>query len=105
VSEFAEPWEARAFAMVRALQNVGLLSSREWTNALSTEIGRAQQSDDPDDGRAYYHQWLAALESVVTEKDLIPAETLVLRRTAWARAAARTPHGDPIELRPEDFDG
>ncbi len=32
---FAEPWEARAFAMVRALQDAGLLTPAEWTEALA----------------------------------------------------------------------
>jgi hypothetical protein len=33
-----------------------------------------------------------------------PAE-LEQYRDAWLRAAARTPHGQPIELRAEDFGG
>ena len=104
MSAFSELWEARAFAMVRALQDSGRLTSGEWTDALSSEIRRAQDCGDPGDGKAYYHQWLSALENVVTEKNLVATETLARRRTAWARAADRTPHGDPIELRPEDFD-
>ena len=31
------------------------------------------------------------------------ADELAAHRAAWARAAARTPHGTPIELAPEDF--
>jgi nitrile hydratase accessory protein len=98
MSTFAEPWEARAFAIVKALQDGDMLTKAEWTDALSTEIRR-----NPDDGHSYYHRWLAALENVVTEKNLIPAEALIRCQTAWARAADRTPHGDPIELCPEDF--
>jgi hypothetical protein len=29
--------------------------------------------------------------------------TLERHRAAWQRAAGRTPHGTPIELRPQDF--
>jgi nitrile hydratase accessory protein len=94
---FAEPWQARAFAMVTALQDAGLVTKTEWSQALSAEIRHAKSSE------AYYDQWLAALESVVTEKDLIPAPALTDCQIAWARAADRTPHGDPIELRPDDF--
>ena len=104
MTAFTEPWEARAFAMVRALQDSGQLTSREWTDALSTAIRRAQECGNPGDGEAYYHQWLSALENVVTQKNLVATETLVHCRSAWARAADRTAHGDPIELRPEDFD-
>ena len=95
---FAEPWEARAFAMVRALQDAGLLTSAEWTAALAAQDSTAA-------GDTSYHQWLSALESVVATKNLASTDTLSARRAAWARAARRTPHGDPIELRPDDFDG
>ena len=100
---FAEPWEARAFAMVRALQDSGLITPAEWAAALAAEIQRDQAQ--PDSGDTYYHHWLTALESVVAEKDLAPSDTLASRREAWVHAAHRTPHGEPIELRPEDFDG
>ncbi len=100
---FAEPWEARAFAMVRALQDAGLLTSAEWTAALAAEVRRAEDSNAAGD--TSYHHWLSALESVVATKNLASTDTLSARRAAWARAARRTPHGDPIELRPDDFDG
>ena len=99
---FAEPWQARAFAMVRALQDAGLITPAEWTSALSAEIHRAQRPSDSDD--AYYRHWLTALERIVAAKNLAPTNTLARERAAWAHAAHRTSHGDPIELRPEDFD-
>ena len=40
---------------------------------------------------------------MVTEKRLADASTLARYRDAWERAAERTPHGTPIELKPEDF--
>ena len=98
---FAEPWEARAFAMVRALQDAGVVTPTEWTAALAAEIRQAQDSPTSDN---YYHHWLSALERVVATKNLASTDTLARRRTAWARAARRTPHGDPVELHPDDFD-
>ena len=59
-------------------------------------IRRSQASGN----KAYYHQWLTALESVVTEKNLVTETALIDFRSAWARAADRTPHGEPIELLP-----
>jgi nitrile hydratase accessory protein len=97
---FAEPWEARAFAMVRALQDAGLLTPAEWTAALAAEVRRSSDAGDTS-----YHHWLSALESVVATKNLASTDTLCAGRAAWARAARRTPHGDPIELRPDDFYG
>jgi nitrile hydratase accessory protein len=100
---FREPWEAQAFAMVVALHECGLFSRGEWTAALGDEIRRAQAAGDPDTGETYYLHWLAALERIVAEKGVTDAPTLMRYHDAWDHAADRTPHGMPIELRPEDF--
>jgi nitrile hydratase accessory protein len=100
---FREPWEAQAFAMAVALRERGLIDWTEWAEILGDEIKRAQAAGDPDTGETYYRHWLAALERIVTEKGLTNAPTLARYRAAWDHAADRTPHGQPIELRPEDF--
>jgi nitrile hydratase accessory protein len=100
---FREPWEAQAFAMAVALRERGLIEWPEWAEILGNEIKRAQAAGDPDTGETYYRHWLAALERIVTEKGLTNADTLTRYRAAWDHAADRTPHGQPIELRPEDF--
>jgi nitrile hydratase accessory protein len=101
---FREPWEAQAFAMAVALRERGLINWSEWAEILGDEIKRAQAAGDPDTGETYYRHWLAALERIVTEKGLTNAATLARCREAWDHAADRTPHGEPIELRPEDFE-
>ena len=100
---FREPWEAQAFAMALALHERGLFSWSEWAASLSAEIKRAQAAGDPDTGETYYRHWLAALERLIAEKGDTTSETLHRYRDAWDHAADRTPHGTPIELRPEDF--
>jgi nitrile hydratase accessory protein len=100
---FREPWQAQAFAMTLALYRRGLFTWPEWAAALAAEIKRAQAAGDPDTGDTYYHHWLAALERLVAEKGIAEPASLARCRDAWAHAAARTPHGTPIELRPEDF--
>jgi nitrile hydratase accessory protein len=100
---FREPWEAQAFAMVLALQQRGVFTAGEWSEALGAEIRRAQAAGDPDTGDTYYRHWLAALERLATEKGLTDPAALHRYRAAWDHAADRTPHGQPIELRPEDF--
>ena len=102
---FREPWEAQAFAMTLALYRRGLFTWPEWAAALAAEIKRAQASGDPDSGDTYYRHWLAALEALVAAKGITDAASLARHRDAWDRAADRTPHGSPIELRPEDFAG
>ena len=100
---FHEPWEAQAFAMTLALYRRGLFTWPEWAAALSAEIRRAQQEGDPDRGDTYYRHWLAALEHLVAEKGVTDRTSLARYRDAWDHAAERTPHGQPIELRPGDF--
>jgi nitrile hydratase accessory protein len=100
---FREPWEAQAFALAVALNARGLFTWTEWAAALGEEIKRAQAAGDPDLGNTYYRHWLAALERLVAHKGLTSTAMLARTREAWDRAADRTPHGSPIELREEDF--
>jgi nitrile hydratase accessory protein len=102
---FREPWEAQAFAMALALHERGVFTWSEWADTLSGEIKRAQAAGDPDTGETYYRHWLAALERLSAIKGVTTSETLHRYRDAWDHAADRTPHGAPIELRPEDFAG
>jgi nitrile hydratase accessory protein len=100
---FREPWEAQAFAMALTLHERGLFTWTEWAATLADEIKRAQALGDPDHGETYYRHWLATLERLVTSKGVASSETLHRYRDAWDHAADRTPHGSPIELKPEDF--
>ena len=100
---FREPWEAHAFAMALALHDDGLFSWSDWAIRLGEEIRKAQAGGDPDTGETYYRHWLATLEGVVVEKGVTTPQALARYHDAWDHAADRTPHGTPIELRPEDF--
>jgi nitrile hydratase accessory protein len=102
---FREPWEAQAFAMAVALHERGVFTWPEWAATLAGEIKRAQAAGDADTGDTYYHHWLNALERLVAEKRITDRATLTRYHDAWDHAADRTPHGQPIELRPDDFNG
>ena len=95
---FRAPWEAQAFALALALHERGAFSWTEWATALTDAIRRAQAAGDPDLGGTYYRHWLDALESLVLAKGLGGSAQLHALEHAWADAAARTPHGAPIEL-------
>lgn len=99
---FCEPWEAHAFAMVVRLHEQGLFTWPQWAAQLAAEIDRAHSEGDPDVGDTYYHHWLAALERLAAEHGVATADEQERTREAWRRAAERTPHGQPIELRPDD---
>ena len=100
---FGAPWEAHAFALAVSLHERGLFTWNEWAEALGAQIARARAGGDADLGDTYYRHWLAALESLVASKGATSATELERYRDAWDRAADRTPHGQPIELRPGDF--
>ncbi len=100
---FGAPWEARAFAMVRSLQDSGTFTAQEWAEALGAAIRSAQAAGDSDDGNTYYNHWLAALERLVVAKDITTDDALSRHRAAWQHATQRTPHGQPILLTAEDF--
>jgi nitrile hydratase accessory protein len=100
---FRAPWEAHAFAMALRLYERGVFTWSEWAAALAEEIARAQAAGDPDTGETYYLHWLATLEKLVAAKGVTSSETLHRYRDAWDHACDRTPHGKPIELKPEDF--
>jgi nitrile hydratase accessory protein len=102
---FAEPWEAHAFALAVSLHESGLFTWPEWAQALAGKIAAAQAAGDADLGDTYYRHWLAALEALVAAKGASSRAELDRYRDAWDRAADRTPHGQPIELRAGDVAG
>ncbi len=96
---FNAPWEAQAFGMAVSLHARGLFSWREWADALAAELSAAAASGHPDDGSHYYEHWLAALEKLVAQKNIVTAREFAQRVDAWDAAARATPHGKPIELK------
>lgn len=102
---FAEPWQAQAFAMAVHLHARGAFEWTEWAEALSAAIRRAQAAGDADLGDTYYLHWLDALEQLVRDKGLATEGALAGLRDAWADAAARTPHGEPVEIAPATLAG
>lgn len=89
---FNEPWEAQAFAMAVSLNAKGLFTWTEWAAALAREIAARPEL-------SYYESWLAALEKLVEEKQVMSESERLARIDAWDRAARATPHGQPIELK------
>ena len=95
---FRAPWEAQAFGMAVILHERGYFAWKEFAERLAGEIAAARARGEPDDGRRYYHYWLAALERLVADKRLVGGEELWARTQAWDAAARATPHGQPIVL-------
>ena len=96
---FAEPWQAQAFALALKLSEQGYFTWKEWSAALAGELHAAQRRGEPDDGSRYYEYWLAALERLVTARNLTSQTALLSRKQDWIDAYRHTPHGKPVELR------
>lgn len=96
-----EPWQAQALATALGLQEAGVITAAEWSDALGAAIKRAQAAGDRDRGDTYYLHVLDALETLMREKGLVAAGELSMRKAAWEDAYRATPHGEPVVL-PED---
>lgn len=101
---FLEPWQAQTLATALGLQEVGVITATEWSNALGAAIKGAQAAGDPDEGGTYYFHVLDALETLMQEKGLIATEELSARKAQWREAYLTTPHGQPVTLVGEDKD-
>ena len=95
---FDEPWQAQAFALAFKLAEEGHFTWTEWTHAIGAELKAAADRGEPDDGSRYYEYWLAALETLVTGKNLTNMAALNERKADWIDAYHQTPHGQPVEL-------
>ena len=91
---FAEPWQAQAFALALRLNAQGAFAWTDWATALSRELAKHPN----DDGSRYYEHWVAALESLTTERGLVTVVELASCKDAWAHAYRYTPYGKPVEL-------
>lgn len=100
---FREPWEAQAFAMTIELHKRGVFTWGEWASLLGRHIAAAASAETADLADTYYLHWLSALEQIVAQKDVGSLQELIRYQHAWTNAAARTPHGRPIELEQADF--
>lgn len=94
---FRARWEALAFVLTMMLEQRGVFSWLEWADTLGATIRVAAP------GTAYYEAWLDGLERIVVHKEIADRATLTRYQHAWDQAAARTPPGTAITLRPEDF--
>jgi nitrile hydratase accessory protein len=68
---FAEPWQARAFALALALADRGAFAWNDFRDRLIAEIAAAEKAEEA--GAGYYECWLRALEAVLGAKRIAAA--------------------------------
>ena len=95
---FAEPWQARAFAIAVLASKRGCFTWSEWTHAFSRELQSVSDAAPQDAGERYFDCWLSALQSLLIGKGALAQAELCERKHAWEDAYRRTPHGVPVSL-------
>ena len=95
---FTEPWQAQVFAMTVSLFERGLFSWSEWTQAFSSKRAARGTAGEEPENSLYYHDWLAALETLVSERAGIEPSALANLRDRWELAYRSTPHGEKVAL-------
>ena len=85
--KFAEPWEARAFAMIVQLSNAGYFTWAEWVECFSQEVAAATEAECRGAAPVgYYEQWLRAAEKLMVGKGVVTPDQLKARKFALAAA-------------------
>jgi nitrile hydratase accessory protein len=90
---FAEPWQARAFALALALSERGMFSLRDFQATLIGRITSFEKSQSIAGTADYYTRWIEALEELLAQKDMLPSHRLsLLERNVAEDAASRKVH-------------
>jgi nitrile hydratase accessory protein len=80
---FNAPWQARAFALAVSLSEDHTYDWEEFQERLVEEIGR-DEADGADLESTYYRNWLAALERLLIEDDVLEVGELTQRTEEFA---------------------
>lgn len=88
---FAEPWEAKAFAIIVKLAEDGIIAWPDWVACFSREVAKATAAQARGETpKSYYAQWLDAAETILVDKGVTSREQLFARR--FAAGAVGTGH-------------
>jgi nitrile hydratase accessory protein len=90
---FAEPWQARAFALALALSERGMFSLRDFQAALIGKITAFEKGQCIAGTTDYYTRWIEALEEILLQKSMLPSDRLsFLEREVIDDAESRKLH-------------
>ena len=89
---FAAPWEGRSFAMAMALAEGGLFTWDEFRDHLIAAVQRWEAA--PVGEYRYYERWQEALESIVSELELVAEPEVDELAAAYEARPPGHDHGD-----------
>lgn len=90
---FAEPWQSRAFGMAMSLTEAGAFTWDEFRERLIHQISSWESNAVPGECYSYYDCWVAALEQVVVDKELVGPGALSERGVELVSRPAGYDHG------------
>ena len=93
---FDEPWHAGAFALAVHLNERGMFTWPEWSEALSANL--AASAGPVEGGDDYYRVWLDTVLGMAAERGGASAEEVEAMKARWTAAYEATPHGEPVRL-------
>ena len=96
--DFAEPWQAEAYAMAQTLMESGRISASAWPSAFGAELRKAAERGAADDSETYHAALLEALSALLVTDGRLDAREIARRVEDWRAAYLRTPHGKPVTL-------
>jgi nitrile hydratase accessory protein len=87
--KFAEPWEAKVFAIVVNMAQAGHFTWSEWVECFSGEVAAATAVEAAGGTpRTYYEQWLDAAERLMVDKGVTSRAQLAAKRFAIGAVGA-----------------
>ena len=89
---FAEPWEGRAFGLLMALVDGGVVSYAIFRETLIARIAAWEAFPPAGEQWSYYRCWLQALEQVLDAHALVTVADLDARQEAYAARPAGHDH-------------
>ena len=86
---FAQPWEAKAFAIIVELARAGHFAWSDWVEVFSREVAAATAIEaSGGTPKTYYEQWLDAAETLLVDQGVTSREQLFARRFAIGAVGA-----------------
>ena len=78
--KFAEPWEAKAFAIIVELSLAGHFSWSDWVDCFSKEVAAATALEAAGAAsHTYYEHWMFAFEAALLKRGFVTREELDAR--------------------------
>lgn len=95
---FEAPWHAQVFALTVCLNEAGHFDWSDWARRFGVTLKQHGLTKELNGGDDYFTAWLATLESLLEEIEMVNPAAVERIRAAWENAYLHTAHGQPVTL-------